>query len=309
MRDGCRFRPHATESSLVGAVGVAAVGAVGVCAVRAVSVAGNLRWQAVVRRLFVDVVVGDAHGRTLFPIVRPPERERPVRKNVEVASCESNQRGRGGSDIAAGSTDPVGRARSISNAEQAAALYAEWAPTYDADVFGDLGFTGSARIAELLVSVLPDPTLPVIDLGCGTGAVGRRLAQLGITTIDGVDLSPEMLAVASSSGAYRRLTVADLHALEDQPCASYAASVSAGTFTSGHVRPEVVPRLVDLLRPEGIVSWVIGTAVWPQFEQVLATYELAVLHRSIEAIRRDGPPEAVMFVARMTGRLRSVPAG
>jgi predicted TPR repeat methyltransferase len=185
--------------------------------------------------------------------------------------------------------------------EQAAALYAEWAPTYDADVFGELGFTGSARIAELLVSVLPDPTLPVIDLGCGTGAVGRRLAQLGVTIVDGVDLSPEMLAVAAGSGAYRRLTVADLHALGDQLDGAYAAAVSAGTFTTGHVGSDVVPRLLDLLRREGIIAWVIATAVWPQFEHVLATSRLAVLHQSIEAIRRDGPPEAVMFVARVIG--------
>jgi trans-aconitate methyltransferase len=226
-----------------------------------------------------------------------------------VASSEPNQRCRGGSDIEPGATDPVRRARSISSPEQAAALYAAWAPTYDADVFGELGFTGSARIAELLVSVLPDPTLPVIDLGCGTGAVGRRLAQLGVTTVDGVDLSPEMLAVASSSGAYRHLIVADLHALQDQACASYAASVSAGTFTSGHVRPEVVPRLLDLLRPEGIVAWVIATAVWPEFENVLATGRLTPLHQSIEAIRRDGPPEAVMFVARTNGGLSSAAAG
>ena len=198
-------------------------------------------------------------------------------------------------------TDPVRRARSISSVEQAAALYAEWASTYDADVFGELGFTGSGRIAELLVSVLPDPTLPVIDLGCGTGAVGQRLAQLGVTTVDGVDLSPEMLAVAANTGAYRGLTVADLHTLEAPPGSFYAASVSAGTFTTGHVGPAVVPRLLDLLRPDGIVAWVIAEAVWPQFEPVLAASELAVLHQAVEPIRRDGPPEAVMFVAHMMG--------
>jgi predicted TPR repeat methyltransferase len=201
--------------------------------------------------------------------------------------------------------DPVRRARSISSVEQAAALYAEWAPTYDADVFGELGFTGSARIAELLVSVLPDPTVPVIDLGCGTGAVGRRLAQLDVTTIDGVDLSPEMLAVAASSGAYRRLIVADLHDLEVQP-GTYAASVSAGTFTTGHVGPGVVPRMLELLRPGGIVAWVIAAAVWPQFEPVLAATQLALLHQSVEAVRRDGPPEAVMFVARLIRGQRSM---
>ena len=203
-----------------------------------------------------------------------------------------------------GDADPVRRARSISSVEQAAALYAQWAPTYDADVFGELGFTGSARIAELLVSVLPDPALPVIDLGCGTGAVGRRLAQLGVTMVDGVDVSPEMLSVAATSGAYRHLTVADLNALEDQPYGSYAASVSAGTFTTGHVGADVVPRLLDLLRPEGVVAWVIATAVWPQFEPALAARTVALLHQSTEAIRRDGPPEAVMFLARMIGRQR-----
>jgi len=89
-------------------------------------------------------------------------------------------------------SDPLERARSISTAEEATQLYAEWAATYDEDVFGALGVIGSARIAELLVGALTDPAQPVVDLGCGTGAVGQRLTQLGVTTIDGIDLSPEI---------------------------------------------------------------------------------------------------------------------
>jgi hypothetical protein len=38
--------------------------------------------------------------------------------------------------------------------------------------------------------------------------------------------------------------------------------------------------------------------VWPGFEAALAPFALHVLHRAVEAIRRDGPPEAVMYVAR-----------
>jgi len=195
-------------------------------------------------------------------------------------------------------SDPLHRARSISSAKEAAHLYAEWASTYDEDVFGALGVTGSARIAELLVGVLADPARPVVDLGCGTGAVGQRLAQLGVTTIDGIDLSPEMLTVAARTGAYRNLTVGDLNDLPDHVNATYAASVSAGTFTTGHVGPDAVPRLMELLGPEGVVAWVIGVALWPQFEPVLATSGLDVLHQSTESIRRDAPPEGVMFVAR-----------
>ena len=110
------------------------------------------------------------------------------------------------------SDERIARARSITSAGEAAAVYRDWAASYDDDVFGRLGFTGSARIAELLVAHLPDRSAPVLDLGCGTGAVGVRLAELGVTTIDGVDLSPEMLAIAERTGAYRTLSVADLTA-------------------------------------------------------------------------------------------------
>jgi SAM-dependent methyltransferase len=196
------------------------------------------------------------------------------------------------------SDDPIARARAIGGVDDAAAVYRDWAATYDDDVFGRLGFTGSARIAELLVRHLPDRTAPVLDLGCGTGAVGRRLAELGATTIDGVDLSPEMLQVAAGTGAYRHLTVLDLTATDLDIGGPYAATVSAGTFTSGHVGPSVVPRLLAAVEPAGVIAWVIGAAVWPAFETALAPFDLTVLHRAVEPIRRDGPPEAVMYAAQ-----------
>ena len=162
-----------------------------------------------------------------------------------------------------------------------------------------MGVIGSGRIAELLAAVLVDPTQPVVDLGCGTGAVGRRLAELGVTTVDGIDVSPEMLATASRTGAYRRTTVADLNDPPTGLNGLYAASVSAGTFTSGHVGPAAVPRLIQLLRPGGWIAWVIASPMWPGFEPVLTKNEFEVAHHELEPIRRGGPPEAVMFVARL----------
>ena len=197
--------------------------------------------------------------------------------------------------------DPVARARALAGTDQAAELYREWAGTYDDDVFGRLGFTGSARIAELLIEHLPGPTAPVLDLGCGTGAVGRRLVELGVTTVDGVDLSPEMLERARRTGAYRHLAVRDLTAFDLEVGGPYAATVSAGTFTSGHVGPSVVPRLLAAVEPGGVVAWVIGAAVWPGFEAALAPLAPDVLHRAVEPIRREGPPVAVLYVARTPG--------
>jgi SAM-dependent methyltransferase len=194
--------------------------------------------------------------------------------------------------------DPVRRARGLASTDEARALYAEWAPTYDADVFGARGFTGSARIAELLALHLAEPGAPVLDLGCGTGAVGARLAELGIVAIDGVDLSPEMLALARRRGVYRTLHVADLTGDPIPVAGRYAATISAGTFTSGHVGAGAVARLGPLHAPGGLIAWVIGEAVWPSFASALEHVGVTVLHRSLEPVRRGGPPEGVMVVGR-----------
>jgi SAM-dependent methyltransferase len=194
--------------------------------------------------------------------------------------------------------DPVRRARSISSVDEAVALYRDWASTYDDDVFGTHGFTGSGRIAELLAEALVDRSRPVVDLGCGTGAVGRRLAELGVSTVDGIDVSPEMLAVAAKTGAYRNLSVADLTKPGEPAFRGYAGSVSAGTFTSGHVGASVVPELLRMLGDGAVVAWVIGSSMWPEFERALGAAPLDVLRQRLEPIRRDGSPEAVMYVAR-----------
>lgn len=195
--------------------------------------------------------------------------------------------------------DPVMRARSLRSPDEAVAVYREWAADYDHDVFDVLGFTGTDRIAELLAAHLPDLGVPVIDLGCGTGGVAARLRTLGVTTVDGVDISPEMLAVAEGKGFYRSLMVADLTGPIAIPGATYGASVSAGTFTSGHIGAEAVPEALRILRPDAIVAWVLAESCAGPIEAAMAAAGLTTVHRSIEAVRRDGPTESVMLVARL----------
>ena len=64
---------------------------------------------------------------------------------------------------------------------------------------------------------------------------------LGISPVDELGISPEMLAKAARKGIYRKLLVTDL--TTDLPVASgfYSGLVSSGTFTIGHVGPEVLP--------------------------------------------------------------------
>jgi SAM-dependent methyltransferase len=84
--------------------------------------------------------------------------------------------------------------------------YGEWVATYEQTV-------EDAMDIELLDAL---ETVPwegeVADLGCGTGRTGAWLAARGVEAIDGVDLTPEMLAVARERGVHRKLVEADVTA-------------------------------------------------------------------------------------------------
>jgi SAM-dependent methyltransferase len=188
----------------------------------------------------------------------------------------------------------------VRSATEATQLYREWADDYDHDVFDVLGFTGTDRIADLLAEHVPDRSTRVLDLGCGTGAAGRRLREHGFRAIDGVDISPEMLRLARRSGAYAELVEADLTDLTEGPVLHrrYGASVSAGTFTSGHVGAGALEGIAAWLQPGATVAWVVAAGLWPAFREELGRLHLHVVAATLEPVRRDGPPEAMMVVAR-----------
>jgi SAM-dependent methyltransferase len=50
------------------------------------------------------------------------------------------------------------------------------------------------------------------DLGCGTGRTGAWLRKCGVPRIDGIDLTPEMLAIARTRGIYDQLHHAEVAA-------------------------------------------------------------------------------------------------
>lgn len=89
-------------------------------------------------------------------------------------------------------------------ADETRALYDDWSASYEAEV-AENGYATPGRCAEALAQFMPDKTEPVLDFGCGTGLSGLALKLAGFTTIDGVDLSADMLAQAESKGAYRTL--------------------------------------------------------------------------------------------------------
>lgn len=138
------------------------------------------------------------------------------------------------------------------------ALYGTWAETYDADFVQGTAFRLPGLVADAYVTL--GGTWPCLDVGCGTGAVARALPKGAV--VDGLDLSPHMLAVAKRTGEYRALIEANLKHPLPLPDASYNGLLSSGTFTHGHVGPEALDHLIRVLAKGAVAAISIRDQVW-----------------------------------------------
>jgi SAM-dependent methyltransferase len=157
-----------------------------------------------------------------------------------------------------------------------AGRYDEWAQSYDDDL-ASWSYQAPAVVAEIVVIRHPDAD-SVLDVGCGTGLVGRALRARGFPgQLLGLDISEASLAVARQSGAYDSLEPADLQqrlAVEDRSvdavvCVgvmTYLPDVEAVTRPGGIV---VVTQREDLWDTRGcpaVVDRLQDEGVWPQVD-------------------------------------------
>jgi SAM-dependent methyltransferase len=84
--------------------------------------------------------------------------------------------------------------------------YGQWVWTYEQTVLDEMDL----RLLDRLRSVEWSALRSALDLACGTGRIGAWLRGRCSATIDGVDITPEMLEVARRRGIYRTLRVADV---------------------------------------------------------------------------------------------------
>ena len=136
------------------------------------------------------------------------------------------------------------------DADSTRQLYDDWSQTYEAEV-GENGYATPPRCAQALAACLPDVTLPVLDFGCGTGLSGLALRDAGFTTIDGLDLSADMLAVARDKGIYRDLHQIEADAALTHTPGDYAAIAAIGVIGAGAAPISVFDTLMRGLAPGG----------------------------------------------------------
>lgn len=163
-------------------------------------------------------------------------------------------------------------------------FYDDWAATYEAEV-AENGYVTPGRCARALARHLKQPDAPILDFGCGTGLSGLALRAEGFSTIDGIDLSAEMLEQARAKGIYRTLTQVDgAGPLPVQP-GDYQAIAAIGVIGPGAAPLAVFDTLTGLLARGGFMTFSYNDHALrdPTYEARLNEYvdvgALRLLHR------------------------------
>ena len=154
-------------------------------------------------------------------------------------------------------------------------FYRDFAELYDSTFAASLGYIYPLGIASVL-SGQQRPHGAILDIGCGTGLVATAIRKVDPSAaIDGVDISPDMLGKARAKGEYRDLIAADLTADYSHIATDYAAIVSAGTFTFGHLGPELIPEMVGLCRSGAVAALGVNSIYFAEqcFRSVLDALE------------------------------------
>jgi predicted TPR repeat methyltransferase len=102
------------------------------------------------------------------------------------------------------------RAAPRSNANYVRHLFDQFSSDYDSRMIGQLNYRAPAILRELADLVIgADRKRAILDLGCGTGLCGAAFESMA-SRLDGVDLSPAMIAKARLLGIYDEFVVADI---------------------------------------------------------------------------------------------------
>ena len=145
--------------------------------------------------------------------------------------------------------------------------YDRIAPAYDRTLIDGMGYRSPPAVAAVAQRFIPaDAT--ILDAGAGTGLLGVALKEAGFTRIDGMDLSPAMLAMAARKGIYGDLREGRLGDALDYGTGAFDAVASSGVLTTGHAPATSLDELVRITRSGGHVIFTLRSdQVLPGFEE------------------------------------------
>lgn len=140
----------------------------------------------------------------------------------------------------------------LASPQEVAERYDAWATTYATDL-GSWSYRAPADAAAAITSRAPEAA-SVLDVGCGTGLVGRALRSAGYRgRLEGLDISEQSLRLAQESGDYDAVLTADLQQPLPLPDARVDVAVCVGVMTYLPGTESVWRELARVVRPGGLV--------------------------------------------------------
>jgi len=136
-------------------------------------------------------------------------------------------------------------------------MYQHFAPTFESNLIGELSYRGPEGVQQIIDPLLADRRqLAILDLGCGSGLAGVRFKPFAASLV-GVDISPEMLALARAREIYDRLDVAEITEWLSRSTESFDLILSCDCLIYfGDLRQVVLPAAKRLL-PGGMLAFTL----------------------------------------------------
>ena len=155
--------------------------------------------------------------------------------------------------------------------------YDQWAKEYDTDLEQKEEYQGTKITADLFTKYVPRVSR-ILDVGAGTGLMGKLLSILGYENLVAMDLSKGMLDVARQKGVYRALDQMVLGETLDYATDSFDAVISTGVFITAHAPASAFDEIVRIVRPDGYIIFTLSED----------SYENAGFKEKFDALESDG---------------------
>jgi predicted TPR repeat methyltransferase/Tfp pilus assembly protein PilF len=95
--------------------------------------------------------------------------------------------------------------------EYVESLFDSCAAQFEQRLVSQLQYQLPEQLVDKLLPFLPDTPMTIIDLGCGTGLLGKALSpHIKVTSLTGIDLSSKMLEETAKTQRYQHLIHGDL---------------------------------------------------------------------------------------------------
>ncbi|MEP1612444.1 MAG: methyltransferase domain-containing protein [Roseobacter sp.] len=129
-------------------------------------------------------------------------------------------------------------------------FYDAWSPSYESDVSQNR-YATPERCAKALATYCSDKDAPILDFGCGTGLSGLALRNAGFRTIDGMDISADMLEKARAKRLYRHVHQSVENAALPHKTETYTSVSAVSVIDAGAAPVSVLHMLMQGLNAGG----------------------------------------------------------